>query len=85
MSEGTRDRWERAPEVRRLRFTLGELEGPHNAIALQADLQITFEAGQWTCAAEECAGHGVTLVHAVLDWLTVRLGLEPPAAGEEGR
>jgi hypothetical protein len=85
-----RERWEPAPARRRLCFTLGDLGGDHNAIALQADLQIAFQAGQWIVAAEGTAAYGDTLVQAALAWLALRLGFaprpaaagEPPAAGE---
>ena len=70
-------------ETTRIRYQLGNCNGPGNYVGLLCDTQTDFDkaTGEWVLTGEGATGRGKTRVIASLLWIVDRLKVQLPNNG----
>jgi len=72
-------------ETTRVRFQMGNIDGPGNFVGLFCDAQTDFDkgTGEWVLTGEGATGRGETRVIASLLWIADRLKVQLSNANDE--
>lgn len=69
---------------KRIKFQVGELDGPGNSCAFSTMATFDYEDGEIVARADGYTGRGATTYKAALDWCRARLGYDAPNPGGLG-
>jgi hypothetical protein len=74
-------------ETTRIRYQLGNIDGPGNFFGLLCDAQTDYDkdTGEWVLTGDGATGRGETLVIASLLWIMDRLKVQLPNAPRDLR